>query len=180
MLKRLLYILPIVSTLWACALTPEKDKDLFDVWQIPFEPVEVVQLLSGQYGEKDFVFQIALSMNEERLSLIGIDGLGRRAFSIKWHGNKVVTQKESWLPDGLKAEYILHDLMLAYWPIDALNHSSEVIIESPFKRVVTKGTDTVATVTRMDDHGRWNGRTVIENHARGYRIEVQSREVKGG
>ncbi len=184
-LFRIFFTFCAVIALSGCASRFEPETDDFGGWHLPFAAVEVTQLLKGSYGSKKFAFQIALSLEEERLSLIGIDAVGRRAFTVKWDKNGLHSEKASWLPDALKAEHILDDLMLAYWPIEALNRPSDRIVEGQYKRQVTRNGVAWVTITwfnkgtGLTEGDRWQGRAVIENHHRSYRIEVQSQRIEG-
>lgn len=176
---RNLIICCAVIILSSCATKFKPEGNDFGKWQLPFAPVEVVQLLKGNYGDKEFVFQVVLSLQEERLSLIGLDPMGRRAFTVKWDKDGMHSEKASWMPDQLKGEHILYDLMLAYWPLESLNRPSDIIIEGKYKRLVTHNGENRVTISRLDGHDRWQGRLIIENHHRSYRIEVQSQKIKG-
>ena len=176
-LKNLIIFL-MVMALSGCATKFKAESDDFGKWHLPFEPNEVVQLLKGSYEDKQFVFQVALSLQKDRLSLIGLDTMGRRAFTVKWDDNGVHGEKAPWIPSELKGEHILYDLMLAYWPIDALKQSSDIIIEAQDKRLITRNGKKHVTISRLNGPERWQGRLVIENHHRSYRIEVQSQEIQ--
>ncbi len=158
----------------ACSYRAEES---FTPWRLPVAPVEAVQLLKGTYDDNQFVFQVALSLNEERLSLIGLDSMGRRAFSLIWNEDGVVSEKAAWMPDALTAEHVLKDIMLAYWPLDALAHWQ--IEEDGQKRYLNRDDERVASVTKLAIQNRWDGRLLIENHVRKYRIEVQSHVNRG-
>ncbi len=179
MLLRTIFTCCVVIIFSGCASKFEAKTDEFGGWHLPFAAVEVTQLLKGRYGGKEFVFQIALSLEEERLSLVGLDAVGRRAFTVKWDKNGLHSEKASWLPDALKAEHILDDLMLAYWPIEALNRPSYDIVEGRYKRWITRNGEPWVTITKLTEGDRWQGRLVIENHHRSYRIEIQSQRIEG-
>ncbi|MDV7341032.1 DUF3261 domain-containing protein [Terasakiella sp. A23] len=162
-----------------CSTQPKTESVDFPKWALPFEKVEVVQLLKGDYAQKQFVFQVGLSMKEDGLSLIALDSMGRRAFSVFWDDNGVTAQKANWMPDMVRAEYILKDIMMAYWPIDALGVFDESVRQVGNERIVENNGDKTLSIYSPSQMDRWNGKVVIENHVLGYRIEIQSKRMKG-
>lgn len=161
----------------ACALLQSQEKVAFGPWHLPFEAAEVSQLLKGSYQDQEFVLHAALKMDDDRLLLLGLDQMGRRAFSLTWDATGVHVEKAVWLPEALEARYILSDLMYAYWPLENLVAQGWQVTQNGTTRTVMKDGQPVATISQAAHADRWVGQTVIENIKRGYRIEIQSQKT---
>ncbi|WP_051609826.1 DUF3261 domain-containing protein [Terasakiella pusilla] len=161
----------------ACALLQSQEKAALSPWHLPFEAAEVSQLLKGSYQDQEFVLHAALKMDEDQLLLLGLDQMGRRAFSLTWDATGVHVDRAVWLPDALEARYILSDLMYAYWPLEKLVAQGLVVTQDGTKRTIFEEGQAIAFITKEGTTQRWAGQTVIENIKRGYRIEIQSQQT---
>jgi len=148
-------------------------------WKLPSRPIEAMQLLKARYGEKTFSLQVRLSLSKEKLSLLALDSLGRRAFSLNWSETGIQSDRADWLPDTLKSENVLSDIIMAFWPERTLemrlrgkaltwsfNANQRILLQ-----------DNVPVIT-ISTPVSWDCRVEIINHARGYEIEVLSTELK--
>ena len=161
--------------LFSCAIPAKKESVDTNAWQLNFSPVEVTQLLQGVYGERRFAFQIAVSLNESRLSLVGLDSFGRRAFSILWDQTGVSSTQASWVPKTIHTKEILNNLMLTFWPLNVLrqNYAGQVT-QVGNKRLVMQGGNLVMSISNIDKENLWVGKRTLENHLLGYRLDIQS------
>ena len=126
LIKRLIIICAFFS-LAACAqvpsfapsklvqLAPDVAFELPE-WKLPSRPIEAMQLLKVRYGEKTFSLQVRLSLTEDELSLLALDSVGRRAFNLHWSETGIQSGRADWLPTTLKAENVLSDIIMAFWP----------------------------------------------------------------
>jgi len=163
-----------LSILTACSTTFQQR---YDPWQLPGQPIEVSQFLSGNFQAQNVQFQTALSLTEDRLLLIGIDGMGRRAFELRWDQNGVTTSKAPWMPKELKADFILRDIMLIFWPLE---HMADLDIhEEPGKRQLWRDNKLIATVRGNVKNSAWAGTYRIENHVFGYTLNIVSKPSRG-
>ena len=118
--------------------------------------VEAVQLVSARHGTDSFTFEGHLSVTRERVLLAGTDGFGQRLMQITWDGNTITAQKAPFLPDGLRPENVLADVMMIYWP-------------------ETQVPGDLVVIERDDDP--WRGHARLTNRAWDYEIDVQSSVV---
>ena len=135
--------------------------------------IEAVQRVTARRAGDTHVFEARLSVDAERLMLVGTDSLGRRAMTIQWRPGAVTVDKADWVPDTLRPENVLADIVLLYWP------------EAVLKRAVR------GAPVRDQGHGRrigdairvnwdgdpWSGRARLINASFGYELDVRSTTV---
>ncbi len=141
--------------------------------------VESAQLVTARRGDQTFAFEGRLSVSPERLLLVGTDPMGRRAMSIVWRAGTLQVDKANWLPDAVRPENVLADIVLVYWPEDAVRQglaaSGATLETAPGRRAVWKDGREVIAVTYQG--APWAGVAHLENSGWHYRIEIRSAEV---
>lgn len=133
--------------------------------------VEAVQMVTARRGEETHVFEARLSVNRERLLLVGTDSLGRRAMTVTWKAGSVTAERAEWLPEALRPENILADIMLLYWPQAVLERTVDgaaVIPEPAGRRIGTEVT------VRWEGADPWTGRARLVNASFGYELDIRS------
>jgi hypothetical protein len=126
--------------------------------------IEAVQMVSAHHGGEDFTFEGHLSVTRERVLLAGTDGFGQRLMEIRWDGKAVIAQKAAFLPDALRPENILADVMMIYWPDAAIQAGLH-------------GAPLGGRVAIERDRDPWNGHAHLANRAWDYEIDVRSSVV---
>lgn len=111
------FFLSLVLVITSCTAR-EMEREAFPAWSLPGQPRDVVQVLTGRYGEQAFQFQVRLSLTTEKMQLVGLNALGQRAFSILWDENGVAVEKADGISDDIKAVDILKVIIATYWPVD--------------------------------------------------------------
>jgi hypothetical protein len=142
------------------------------------ESVEAAQMVTASHGADSFVFEGRLSVSPTGVTLVTTDGLGRRAMTVRWADGVLVTDKAAWLPADLPpAANMLADIMLLYWPAEALRPllDGASLDEKAGVRQLRHNGETVVDITRGADP--WNGDAQLENRAWKYRIQVASRKL---
>jgi hypothetical protein len=124
--------------------------------------VEAVQLVTLRHGKDQIAFEGHLSVTRERVLLVGTDGFGQRLISIAWDGKTVSAEKASFLPDRLRPDSVLADVMLIYWP--------EAAVQAGLS-----GDTTQVIVQR--DADPWRGQARLVNKAWDYEIDARSSVV---
>ncbi|MGE5545924.1 MAG: DUF3261 domain-containing protein [Solirubrobacterales bacterium] len=182
-------LLPLLALLSGCAAAPAT------VDAVPVAPgvtlrlpeaaelgrsVDAAQLVTARHGEDVFVFEGRLSASPEGLVMVGTDPLGRRAMTIRWAQGRMAVERAAWLPDGVRPENVLADIVLLYWPGAALRQalaaSGAVVEDGPQRRSVRlDGRELIAV--SYEDGDRWNGTARLDNLSWGYQIEVRSLAV---
>ena len=139
--------------------------------------LEAAQLVVARYGDQTYTFECRLSATGERFSFVGLDMLGRRALSVVWTDSGVTAEKAAWLPEALRPEQILADMVLLYWPAAIVRQSlsggklEESASERAFK---SQGKEAIRIEYRPLAGDRWTGRLTLRNIAWGYELEIQS------
>ncbi len=189
-MRRCLATLPAALVLGACTAAPPGigqapvpvAPDLSVTLPRPEElgrSVEVSQLVTARYRGETIAFEGHLSATPDRVLLVGIDGLGRRAITITWTDAAVTAETAPWLPSSLRPENMLADLVLLYWPEAVVRRAiapSAATLEanSRTRSVSVAGKE----ITHADYSGAdpWSGHVTYRNLAWDYSLDVQSRE----
>ena len=132
--------------------------------------VDAVQLVTARRGGDSFVFECRLSVDGERLLLVGSDSMGRRAMAVRWSKDGMTVERADWLPDTLRPENILADIMLLYWPEAAVRRGLSGAVLSQTSQGRSIG-ESIAISWQGDP---WNGSSRLVNTPWGYEIEVRS------
>jgi len=143
--------------------------------------VQAVQLITFRRGSQAMVFEGHLSVTPERLLLVGIDSLGRRAMTLTWTDAGLTAEAAPWLPPAVRPGSMLADLILLYWPAAAIRASlppGGTLLESSSRRQILLDGKPILTIDYgFDPAGRWTGKLRYANFSWGYEIEVQSEEA---
>lgn len=143
--------------------------------------VQAVQLITFRRDDQVMVFEGHLSITPERLLLVGIDSLGRRAMTLTWTEAGLATEVAPWLPSAVRPGSMLADIVLLYWPAAAARAalpSGGTLIDSARRRQVQVDGKPVLDIDYgFDIAGPWKGRLRYKHFSWGYEIEVQSAEA---
>lgn len=134
---------------------------------------DAVQLVTARRGDETFVFECRLSVDADSLLLAGSDSMGRRAMTVSWSRGNMAVERADWLPDTLRPENILADIVLLYWPDEAVRRGLTGADLTPTPQGRRIG-DAIAVSWRDDP---WNGLSRLVNTPWGYEIEVRSVRV---
>ncbi len=143
---------------------------------------QVNQRLRAAYGERDMSLDCVVTVNPERLTVIGLVPGGPRMFTIDYDGREVNAQRGAGVPEGLEPELLLNDLQLTLWPLpalqQALEHSNWAVSEpDPRTRRLKRDGKLVAEV-HYATSDPWSGRAWLVNFQRGYSITIDSQSLK--
>jgi hypothetical protein len=144
--------------------------------------VEAAQMLSAKFDGQTFALEGRISITPERLALVGVDGMGRRAMTATWDGRSLAMEAAPWLPSSVRPGSMLADIVVLYWPEAAVRKALAPagckLLATAKSREVRCGNDTVLTATYDWPAGaKWNGTLHYSNLAWGYEIEAQSKEI---
>src|SRR5215470_19852954 len=78
--------------------------------------VEAAQMLSARYDGQTFLFEGRISITPQRLVLVGVDAMGRRAMTATWDGRSLNIESAPWLPASVRPGSMLADIVILYWP----------------------------------------------------------------
>jgi hypothetical protein len=135
--------------------------------------VEAVQLVTARRGGESFVFECRLSVDSQRLLLVGSDSMGRRAMTVRWGQDGITVEQAEWLPSSVRPENILADIILLHWPEESVRRglAGATLTQTPQGRRIGEA---IAISWQADP---WNGLSRLVNTAWGYEIEVRSVRV---
>lgn len=139
--------------------------------------LSVTQALVFSKGEKRFESVAALEVSPESVSLVGLGPMGNRMLALRWDGKKLEKEADPSLPKDLPLELILRDVMLAYWPAEAVRgavaNDGWTLEESPLKRTLQKGGKDLIRI-RYDSERRWHANVIFEHVSLGYRLDISA------
>lgn len=135
--------------------------------------IDAMQMVSARHGAEIWVFEGRLSVRPDEVRLACLDGMGRRALTVAWTGARLEVERAPWVPDTLRAENILADIVLLYWPEQVVRQSlhGAALHQDGSRRDIG---DAVAISWAGDP---WNGSARLHNAAWDYELNVQSATV---
>jgi hypothetical protein len=144
--------------------------------------VEAAQMLTARYDNQTFLFEGRISITPDRLVLVGVDAMGRRAMTATWDGRSLSIESASWLPASVRPGSMLADIVMLYWPEAAVGKALAPagckLLVTAKSREVRCGNDTVLSAKYDWPAGaKWNGTLHYSNLAWRYEIEAQSKEI---
>lgn len=145
--------------------------------------LEVAQLVVARHGDRNAAFEGRISAAPDRFDLVCIDPLGRKAMSIRWTPEGIVTERAPWVPEDLQPENMLADIVLLYWPAvvvgQALALSGGKLTADPRVRSIrVRGQEVIHAEYRpLSGDDPWNGRLSYRNLPWGYSLDIQSRII---
>ena len=139
------------------------------------------QLITARAYGQTFVLEVNLSATPDRVMLVGLDSMGRRAMTISWNDREVTAETAPWVPDVLRPGSMLADIVVIYWPEAAVRKAlppgGEVIEEEGGRTIRINGNNVLHVDYGWAPGAQWNGTLRYTNSAWGYEIEVQSSET---
>lgn len=145
-------------------------------------PVEASQLVTADYGGQSYAFTARISATPEHFLMVGLDLIGRKLLTIDWQKDGITYEKAKWLPAQLQPENILADIVLLYWPDQAVRHalsgSAVQLLVNENGRAILAGEQKVwqADYQAKTENNRWSGKLHYRNLALDYEFSVQSVE----
>lgn len=141
--------------------------------------VDAAQLVTAHYGDRTIVFQAQLEVTKDKLTMVGLDDLGRRALTIVASGGTVEVDAAPWLPKDLRAANILADIALVYWPQQAVQEgllsSTAVVRTGVHDRSISAGGNEIVHIDYDGDPRQaWPRMAHYRNLAFKYDLELRS------
>ncbi|CAA7627917.1 conserved membrane hypothetical protein [Candidatus Terasakiella magnetica] len=131
--------------------------------------VEAFQMISARHGAETFTFEARLSVTSERVLMVGTDSMGRRALTLTWVPGRVAVERAAWLPEGLRPENILADMVMIFWPEAVLRRALDgAVRQSGHQRRIG---DVIEVLWEGEP---WSGTARLRNLAWDYELEIRS------
>jgi hypothetical protein len=135
------------------------------------------QVVRAAFADRELTLLCAVQVEGSGVRVVGVDALGRRAFTVTYDGKQVVADASSMVPEKFAPRYLLADLELALWPLAALQAAyvgTEWSVSQPYSgaRRLRRAGRLVAEVhyTGADP---WVTRYWISNFERGYALAIE-------
>lgn len=132
--------------------------------------VEVVQMVAARHGGEIVMFDGRLSVEPGRVLLVCSDAMGRRAMTVTWTDGALEVERAAWLPESLRPENILADIVLLYWPkaiVQSALRGAELTEDATGRKLG----DVIAVSWQGDP---LSGTANLRNIAWDYELDVQS------
>ena len=138
-------------------------------------PISVQQHLTVERDGKIDEIDTALEVDQNQLELVGL-ALGKRALTLHYDGQTIQSWRHPMLPEQVRADDVLQDILLTLWPVDAIQQALPAgwrIEENGLRRTLLNG-DTTVMVIDYSSQLRWSGKVTLTNLRYHYRIAIQS------
>lgn len=145
--------------------------------------IKVRQLVTIEFAGNDMTLEVVLSIQPSAFNLVAVDMLGRRALTLNWDGTRLVSEKASFLPDSVRPESLLADLIAVYWPAPAVQKALAAtgakVQDDGHHRVIADGDAELLTADyAWTAKSRLVGTMKYANLSWGYTVSVKSLEAK--
>src|SRR5262245_3416965 len=77
--------------------------------------LDVAQLVTMRVAGQSFSFDVRLNITPDRLVLVGLDGMGRRAMTVTWNGETMTAETAPWLPAAARPASMLSDVVVLFF-----------------------------------------------------------------
>jgi len=140
--------------------------------------VRVKQVLHAAFDGHTVDLQCVLTVEPQRVSIVGLNALGLRAFTIGYDGTRIDEQRAPQVPAAVGGTRLLDDVQLVYWPLPALQAvlvpAGWTVVE-PFAgtRRLLRGESLVAEV-HYADQDPWSGRVWLVNFENRYSLSIET------
>lgn len=145
--------------------------------------IKVRQLVTLEHSGNSISFEALLSIQPTEVSLVAVDPIGRRALTMNWDGTRLVVEKADFLPEKLRADWLLADMIAIYWPAPVVQRA----LQATDPKVEDRGHGRIVSADGTEllkaDYA-WTGKTGLvgtmkyANLSWGYTVSVKSLEVK--
>ncbi|RJG02747.1 DUF3261 domain-containing protein [Noviherbaspirillum sedimenti] len=125
-------------------------------------------------GRIDYL-EAALEVDDRHVGMIGL-ALGQRVMSLEFDGNELKSWRHALLPEQVRAEDVLEDIQLTYWPAAAVRAALPTgwrIEEEGMRRTIWSD-DAKVVVINYSAEPRWNGKVALTNLRYQYQLTIQS------
>lgn len=144
--------------------------------------VTVEQLVTARFGGETQVFQAHLAVSPERLTMIALDGFGRRVFTLSAGDAGMALDRAPAVPAGLSGANILADVAIVYWPEAAVRralYGSAAVLESGdrWRAILVDRREVIRVSYDAPPGSGWASIAHYRNNAFGYELDLQSRRV---
>ena len=141
------------------------------------------QIVRAAFGDQEATLQCVVDVTPQRLSVIAVNALGLRLFSVSVIDGVMTVERAPGVPEQVQPEQILRDIQLAYWPLAALQSAWAADgwnVSAPFagtRRLKRNGRLIAEVHYAQPAQDAWRGRLWLSNYALGYSLAVDSQPM---
>ena len=117
----------------------------------------------------------ALEIDNDHLDIVGL-ALGQRVMSLHFDGKTLTSWRHALLPQQVRGEDVLEDVLLTYWPADVIRSSLPEgwrIEDEGRRRTLWSGGKPIIVI-EYSGMPRWSGTVALSNLRYGYKLTIQS------
>ena len=174
----------LLAVLAACAHNAGKARPDLPVSTLPVLPPgslgearQVSQLLRADYHGRSATLRCVVIVDATQLTVIGLNSLGIRMFSLYYDGATLREERAPQIPDVLQARQLLNDLQLIFWPLQELQQAwqpagVEVISVAPEIRRLQRAGVVLADVRFAGEP--WSTHVHLQNFEQRYTLDIDS------
>ena len=145
--------------------------------------ISVRQLVTIEHNGNAMSFEALLNIQPTEVNLVAVDPLGQRALTLNWDGAKLVVEKAPFLPDSVRPDCLLADLIAVYWPAPVVQRALAVtgakVEDHGNRRIIAAGgTELLKADYTWTAKSGLVGTMKYTNLSWGYTVSVKSLEVK--
>ena len=132
------------------------------------------QLRVERAGRVDHL-DAALEVDDQHLDMVGL-ALGQRVMSLHFDGKTLTSWRHAMLPEQVRGEDVLEDVLLTYWPAEAIRSALPEgwrIKDEGLQRTLSLE-DKPVIVIEYSGMPRWSGTVALSNLRYGYKLTIQS------
>lgn len=172
-------------TLGACAATPPPAA-ASDPWPL-MAPASlgseriVNQVVRGAFGSQELTFNCVVSVKDGSMTLVGMNSLGLRLFTIRYDGNAVQSETAPGMQAAFIPERLLADMQLVFWPFATLQKPLleagwQLSESAPGIRRLRRGERLIAEAHYLGEDP-WTARSWLVNFEYGYSLQIDSQAM---
>lgn len=176
-------VLASALALSACAHAPRGDAPPARPLAPPAAAGEhaVSQVVRAAVGSREMTLSCVVSVKDGAMSVIGLNAVGVRLFTIDYDGKQMRVEKSFAAPDAITPDRLIADLQLVYWPLPALQGALQgagfkVSEPAPGTRRLRDGDRLIAEV-HFAQADAWAGRAWLVNFEFGYSLQIDSQPL---
>jgi hypothetical protein len=141
----------------------------------------VNQVVRGAFGAREITFNCVVTVKDGSMTLIGLDPLGVRLFTIRYDAKAVQSETTPALKGTLMPERLIADMQLLFWPLASLVQPMreagwQVSETAPGMRRLRHGDQLVAEA-HYAGGDPWSGRSWLANFEYDYSLQIDSQAM---
>ncbi|HYJ40225.1 MAG TPA: DUF3261 domain-containing protein [Steroidobacteraceae bacterium] len=141
----------------------------------------VNQVVRGAFGARELTFNCVVTVKDGAMTLVGMNSLGVRLFTIRYDGKAVHSETTPALQGSFVPERLLADMQLVFWPLSSLEKPMreagwQLSESAPGIRRLRHG-DQLTAEAHYGTEDPWSGRSWLVNFEFGYSLQIDSQPM---